>query len=68
MTPKLWYNQMHDALVKDGLNIIENGIRMWFKNGILHREDGPAVNCQTAIEFGTKMERFTGTMDQPWNL
>jgi hypothetical protein len=29
--------------MKEGLNIDENGNRFWYHNGLLHREDGPAV-------------------------
>jgi hypothetical protein len=31
--------------MKDGLNIIMGtGTKMWFRNGVKHREDGPAVD------------------------
>ena len=27
----------------DGLNIYDSGVKVWCKNGIFHREDGPAL-------------------------
>lgn len=43
-----WYS-------KDGSNSIEysNGSRVWFKNGMVHREDGPAI-----IYFKTGKKSF----------
>ena len=28
---------------KNGLHINEHGTKRWYKNGLLHRDDGPAV-------------------------
>ena len=30
-------------MIKDGLNISQNGNKDWFLNGELHRTDGPAI-------------------------
>lgn len=29
-------------VMKDGLNVLESGVKYWYKNGLLHREGGPA--------------------------
>jgi hypothetical protein len=32
-----------NGFIKDGLEIDDRGTQRWWKNGLLHREDGPAV-------------------------
>ena len=31
--------------MKNGLHIAEDGAKLWYLNGALHREDGPAMEC-----------------------
>ena len=39
----LHYSSYHRDFLRDGLNVLGNGIRNWYDKGVLHREDGPAV-------------------------
>jgi len=31
--------------MKDGLHVNEDGTKIWYLHGQLHREDGPAIEC-----------------------
>ena len=37
--------------MKDGLNILANGTKHWWLNGVLHRTDGPAVELANGDKF-----------------
>ncbi|MDP3445995.1 MAG: hypothetical protein Q8T08_24305 [Ignavibacteria bacterium] len=42
--------------MKDGLNIDDMGTKSWYLNGVLHREDGPAL----IYESGCKLWYLNG--------
>ncbi len=59
---------------KNGLHADPDGTRYWYKNGLLHREDGPAIERQDGSkewwlhgelhrESGPAIERADGTVE-----
>lgn len=46
---KYWYNYRHAPSYL--IFIGSDGLKMWLKNGKLHREDGPAVIDENGNEF-----------------
>jgi hypothetical protein len=52
--------------------VVENGTKYWYRDGLLHREDGPAIECPSGTKFwyrngdlhredGPAVERADGT-------
>jgi hypothetical protein len=37
------WNRLYDAPPRDGFHRAYNGHRTWYRDGKLHREDGPAI-------------------------
>jgi len=61
--------------MRNGLIIDEDGDKHWYKNNLLHREDGPAVERANGLKFwylkgklhredGPALEYFNG--DKAW--
>jgi hypothetical protein len=66
-----------DGNLKDGFHTDKDGVKRWYKNGNLHREDGPAIeyangdkywylNGNRHREDGPAIERASG--DRVWYL
>ena len=48
----------HDYSMKDGLTITEEGDKYYYLNGLLHREDGPAVEYHFNDEQWTNQDEY----------
>jgi hypothetical protein len=43
---------------KNGMVVDEDGDKAWYKDGELHRDDGPAIVCANG-ETGTSTDNYT---------
>lgn len=44
--------------MRNGLHIHSNGTKMWYKNDLLHREDGPAIEYMDGTKHWCKDGKY----------
>jgi hypothetical protein len=54
----------HKSQIKDGCNLYDNGDMRWYLNGVMHREDGPAIIWRNGTKFW-KINGYNHRLDGP---